>query len=434
MTTRLPQIPSVLARSAILPSKSLRRIPTQRTFTTHPTPRPSLTHSRPQPYKSHARRDASSYSRYSPRTLLRTNPIAFPLSILAILLSASGFAYGVSIYLRMYRQMGSYPEAVGLKLRRAIYFTDVSPDSAQAMKAFVQALQLASEHGMHPLCDEVFGIKVELVRFLEKTGNVRNAIEVLEALKADCLRWLEVHGSDASERGERTRLLGWACKVATRVADLYGNPYIADGAKMEENLVWAVETTIRERQRREKEGVRDCEGEWLSLDDQGSQLEALAHFYEERGNRFFAGQLFLQALMLKPVKDCHAVVLMNNLAISMAQQIPPREPGSPPPSRTELAEAGKVWARQALALARRIEPPVRNQECDMGCAVATHNLGEFAEMVGDVAEARKRYEEAASLAGAIGFEEGIANANEGIRRLGGGGGGKKTWWDAISNR
>jgi len=85
-------------------------------------------------------------------------------------------------------------------------------------------------------------------------------------------------------------------------------------------------------------------------------------------------------------------------------------------------------------LARRIEPPIRNQECDMGCAVATHNLGEFAEMVGDVTEARKRYEEAASLAGAIEFEEGIANANEGIKRLGGGGSGRKTWWDSISNR
>lgn len=339
----------------------------------------------------------------------------------------------------MYQQMGSYPEKVGLKLRRAIYFTDISPDSAQAMKAYVQALQIASETGMHPLSDEVIGIKTELVRFLEKTGNAKNAIDVLEALKGDCLKAIELLGKDEQYRGERTRLLGWACKVATRMADLYGNPYINDQAKMEENLVWAVETTIRERQRREREGVKPGEGEWLDLDDQGSQLEQLGHFYEQRENHFFAAQLFLQALMLKPVKDCHAVVLMNNLAISMAQQIPPTQPGTPAPSRAELAEAGKVWAKQALALAQNIAPPMRTEECDMGCAVATHNLGEFAEMLGDVAQARKMYEEAAGLSGAIGFEEGLQNANEGLRRVGGGviatGERKmKSWWNVISNR
>lgn len=76
----------------------------------------------------------------------------------------------------------------------------------------------------------------------------------------------------------------------------------------------------------------------------------------------------------------------------------------------------------------------------MGCAVATHNLAEFAEMDGNVAEARRRYEEASALAGAIGFEEGIENANDGLRRLDGGGsggtGGKRKkggWWKTISN-
>jgi len=58
-----------------------------------------------------------------------------------------------------------------------------------------------------------------------------------------------------------------------------------------------------------------------------------------------------------------------------------------------------------------------------------------------VAEARRRYEEASALAGAIGFEEGIENANEGLRRLDGGGNGgapggkrkKGSWWKTISN-
>jgi hypothetical protein len=43
-----------------------------------------------------------------------------------------------------------------------------------------------------------------------------------------------------------------------------------------------------------------------------------------------------------------------------------------------------------LAVAAKIKPPERDDECDLGCAVATHNLGEFAEMDGDIAEARRK--------------------------------------------
>ena len=53
----------------------------------------------------------------------------------------------------------------------------------------------------------------------------------------------------------------------------------------------------------------------------------------------------------------------------------------------------------------------------MGCAVATHNLGEFAEMDGDIAEARRKFEEAKSLSKAIGFQEGVINSEDALRRL-----------------
>lgn len=111
---------------------------------------------------------------------------------------------------------------------------------------------------------------------------------------------------------------------------------------------------------------------------------------------------------------------MNNLAASLAQQVPPTEPGLPPPSRAELRESGRTWATQALLLARNIKPPERTPECDQGCVAATHNLGEFAEMDGNIAEARARYEEAGSLAHAIGFEDGVRAADDGLRRVNGG--------------
>lgn len=121
--------------------------------------------------------------------------------------------------------------------------------------------------------------------------------------------------------------------------------------------------------------------------------------------------------MLKQERDCHAVILMNNLAASISQQAPPLEPGITPPSRAQLRDSGRLWARQAMALADSIKAPERTSECVQGCAVARHNLGEFAEMDGNIKEAREMYEQAASLAHAMGFEEGVVNAEAAIRRL-----------------
>ena len=70
-----------------------------------------------------------------------------------------------------------------------------------------------------------------------------------------------------------------------------------------------------------------------------------------------------------------------------------------------------------MAHASQIKSPDRDEECDMGCAVATHNLGEFFEMEGKISEARQKYEEAASLAKKISFSEGLTNARAGLKRV-----------------
>lgn len=111
------------------------------------------------------------------------------------------------------------------------------------------------------------------------------------------------------------------------------------------------------------------------------------------------------------------ILLVNNLSISLAQQLPPPVPGQPPPSRPALISNARSWAEKAIAVAAKITPPDRNEECDVGCAVATHNLGEFAEMDGNIAEARKRFEEAKSLAKAISFSEGVENAEKSLQRI-----------------
>ena len=109
---------------------------------------------------------------------------------------------------------------------------------------------------------------------------------------------------------------------------------------------------------------------------------------------------------------------MNNLSISLAQQLPPSSEKTVA-TRSQLVSNAREWAQKAISITANIEPPERTEECDVSCAVATHNLGEFAEMLGDVKEARKRFVEAMSLAQAVGFKEGVINSGMALRRLDG---------------
>jgi len=311
-----------------------------------------------------------------------------------------------------------FPEPVAKQLRKALYYTNISLEPKQAVKYYKEALRVADEIGMDPFSDEIIGVKIQLASLMERIQQYKKAIDILEIVKADNLRWVEELGSKPGNEGKRTRVLRKTVGVSVKLGELYANEYVAEKEVAEERLVWAVETVLKELQRREKEGVKPDEGQWMTPEEIGGSLEALGHHYEEKNQHYLAAPLFLQALAMSPPDSCHTAVLMNNLSISLAQQDPPPTPGQPPISRSGLVSNARAWAEKAIAVAARITPPERTEECDRGCAVATHNLGEFAEMDGNIVEARMRYEEAKSLAKAIGFQEGVISSEDALRRLG----------------
>lgn len=121
---------------------------------------------------------------------------------------------------------------------------------------------------------------------------------------------------------------------------------------------------------------------------------------------------------------------MNNISTCLSQQSPPPTkdalalssaptdfPVTNAPPRAVLIEQARQWATKAIAHAAAIPSDDKTEECDLGCAVATHNLGEFYEMEGKIKEARQKYEEAARLAKSIGFKDGQINARAGLKRL-----------------
>jgi tetratricopeptide (TPR) repeat protein len=329
----------------------------------------------------------------------------------------------------------NFPEPVAKKLRRALHYSNIELNPQKAVDYYKQALAVADEVGMDPFSDEILGVKIALAGFMERIHQYQRAIDVLEIVRRDCNKWLDTVGKREGREGDRTRVLAKTVGISVKLGELYANEYVGDQDAAEKNLIAGVEISLRERQRREEEGVKEDEGPWMSNEEMGGALEctirpvfshmlmltsliALANHYEQKDLHYLAAPLYLQCLSLLPHTSCHAVVLMNNLSISLAQQPSPPTSSIPPPSRSALISNARSWAEKSLSIAAQIKPPERNEECDMGCAVATHNLGEFAEMDGNLTEARKKYEEAKSLSKAIGFFEGVERADEGIKRVG----------------
>ncbi|KUJ15906.1 uncharacterized protein LY89DRAFT_587390 [Mollisia scopiformis] len=353
------------------------------------------------------------------KTLFRTYPFSVSAAVILIGIGATALLYVNDFYHNyIIGAFHKFPPPVAKELRKALYYTNISLEPKNAVKYYKEALRVADEIGMDPFSDEIIGVKIQLAALMEKLQLYKKAIDILEIVKRDNLRWVDELGNLPGNEGKRTRVLGKTVGISVKLGELYANEYVKEKGAAEERLVWAVETVLKEQQRRESEGVKPGEGEWLSPEEIGGSLEALGHHYEEKDQHYLAAPLFLQALALSPPASCHTAVLMNNLSISLAQQDPPVTPNQTPISRPALISNARAWAEKAITTASKIQPPERTEECDMGCAVATHNLGEFAEMDGNIAEARKRFEEAKSLAKAIGFQDGVINSERGLGRLG----------------
>ena len=131
---------------------------------------------------------------------------------------------------------------------------------------------------MDPFSDEVLGIKIQLASLMEKIHQYQKAINVLEIVRADCVTWMEKMGGKIGNEGNRTRVLGKMVGINVKLGELYSIEYIADLETAEERLIWAVETLLKEQRRREDEGVKEGEGQWMSNEEIGGALECTKSF------------------------------------------------------------------------------------------------------------------------------------------------------------
>lgn len=289
-----------------------------------------------------------------------------------MLYSLAGIAvvivYVVYTYFNYFQseQFTKFPPDVAKSMRRALYYSNYSPDPKLALKYYKMALEQCESNGLDPFSDGVMGIKIQLAAWLEKVGSYKGAIEVLESLLRDCNTWVakmekstrdglidkdgnligftkgpkaptEKNAGKPEEEeedlenlfGKRTRVLGKTVGISVKLGELYADEHVLQSDIAGERLVWAVETVLKELQRRQVQGVKEGEGEWMSPEQIGGALEggfstplsmcestrlltaniALANHYESKDKHYLAAPLYLQALTMSPPKSCHTAVL-----------------------------------------------------------------------------------------------------------------------------
>ncbi|KAK4122440.1 hypothetical protein N657DRAFT_647145 [Parathielavia appendiculata] len=409
-----------------------------------PKPSPSLRGMLWQAIKTDSSRAWHVIRNTSFREVMRRSPLEAMGAMVAIVGAVAVLAYCVFAYYTYFysRQFTRYPEPIARALRKALYFSNHDPDPQRALKYYKQALELCDQLGLDHFSDDVMGIKIQVATWLEKIESYQNAISVLENLLGDCKRWVDAMEKSAAEgtlpkpeapappkEGEsdaavpgqpretfwakRTRLLAKAVSISVKLANLYSDEHVLERESAHERLVWAVETTLRETQRRAKEGLKEGEGPWMSPEEIGGSLEA----------EYVRADLDHSCPRLTPP--------VNNIATSFAEHplIPPGDApvhsmmeeskswSSPAEQRASYLAAAQRWAQNAISHASEPQGDKRTPECDQACAVSLSNLGSVLAMLGRTAEAREKFEKSIALSKKFGLEEYAAEANARLQSL-----------------
>jgi hypothetical protein len=128
---------------------------------------------------------------------------------------------------------------------------------------------------MDPFSDEIMGVKYTIAALFEDAGYYSLAIDVLEIMRSDCQRWVDEFSDKHWTTGNRSRVKKNMVQINLKLGQLYDVRYVNEPENGERRLVEAVESALREQQRRERDGVKNGEGPWMTNDEMGGTLEGM---------------------------------------------------------------------------------------------------------------------------------------------------------------
>ncbi|EDR07975.1 uncharacterized protein LACBIDRAFT_297524 [Laccaria bicolor S238N-H82] len=272
------------------------------------------------------------------------------------------------------------------------------------------------------------GIAICLAGVLEEDGKVEEAYKVYE----DALLQLQ-HVMDAKPQElkgqEKMRAVALSHKLGEMAHDMH-----KPREEEEKWLVLSVETILKSVLQAPAGSQADQNGSrhdiqvmveelalpgWVVQQDIAAPFEALGSFYSRTGNIRFAMPLYLQAVSIlippppqecSPENKCRGAQMMGNIADLILQS------GTSP----ELIQQAESWANKGLEVASvvRNSSRAKHDVCEIAYAFMLFNLGRIREISKDYGKAKELFTASLEQSKAIGLEEGIEHAEDGLRSLG----------------
>jgi tetratricopeptide (TPR) repeat protein len=154
------------------------------------------------------------------------------------------------------KPLSIYPSEAASQIKRALYYASRGEVSDMA-NAFKEAIQAAEKSGMHPLSDEVAGLKIECANLLLKVKDgqyATKAVEVLEHVLDEAAAGAE-YFEKQSRWKDRSKVLKRAVLLGYKIGEIY--QMLGKDDKAEEAMSWATEMLLKETGRRAESKTPD---------------------------------------------------------------------------------------------------------------------------------------------------------------------------------
>ena len=142
-----------------------------------------------------------------------------------------------------------YPKEAAAEIKNALYYASRN-DVGKMASAFKAAITAAEESGMHPLSDEVAGLKIECAQLLLKLQNgelADKAINILEHVLDESAAGADFFEKEARWE-DRSKVLKRAVLLGYKIGEMYQET--GKHAKAEEAMSWSTTALLKEIKRR----------------------------------------------------------------------------------------------------------------------------------------------------------------------------------------
>ena len=162
------------------------------------------------------------------------------------------------------KPLSVYPAAVSAQVKSALYHASRG-NAADMAAAFKAAIAAAEAAGMHPLSDEVAGLKIECAQFLLRMkdgAHAEKGVQVLEHVLDEAAAGADFFEKEGRWR-DRNKVLRRAVLLGYKIGEAYQG--LGKDADAEVAMAWSTETLLKEGKRREDRKADDGaeEGDWF---------------------------------------------------------------------------------------------------------------------------------------------------------------------------